>query len=126
LGVINRVKNEIADAFRNAHSEIQSRLGNPFVAIDQTGATLPSGFVGLAKEQSFSNYVNRVITTDQDVSYIQENFYVAHSGEETSRLRVWRIAGKYAGGERIGTRVFTTSLEPEAQILLTSNGLFAV
>lgn len=117
--------NSIADAFRNAQAELQLRLGNPFVAMDQNGGILPSGFIGLAKEQSFSNYVNRVITTDHDVSHIQENFYIAHSGEEESRLRVWRIAGKYAGGERIGTRLFTTSLEPEAQILMTSNGLFA-
>ena len=123
--VIILMGNPLADTFRSAHAELQERLGNPFVAITPNGATLPSGFIGLAKEQAFSNYVNRIITTDHDVSQIQENFFIAHSGDHASRLRVWRVAGKYAGGERIGTRLFTTSLEPETQILLTSNGLFA-
>jgi len=117
---------EIANAFRDGHAELQSRLGNPFIAFNQTGMMLPSGFYGLAKDESFSNYTNRTITTDYDVRHLQQNYYVAHSGEPQNRMRIWKIEGRYIQGQRIGTRIYTTSLEPQAQLIMTSNGIFAM
>jgi hypothetical protein len=120
------VKYEIADAFKDGHAELQSRLGNPFIAFDPTGLMLPSGFYGLAKDDSFSNYTNRTITTDYDVSFLQNDFSIAHSGEPESRMRVWKIEGRYIQGQRIGTRIYTTSLAAQAQLVMTSNGIFAI
>lgn len=117
---------EIANAFRDGHAELQSRLGNPFIAFNQTGLMLASGFYGLAKDDSFSNYTNRTITTDYNVGYLQKDYYIAHSGEPQNRMRIWKIEGRYIQGQRIGTRIYTTSLEPQAQLIMTSNGMFAM
>lgn len=126
LGVINGVVYEIANAFKNGHAELQSRLGNPFISFNQTGLMFPSGFVGLAKDEAFSNYTNRTITTDYDVSYLEQNYYIAHSGEPESRMRVWKIEGRYIQGQRIGTRIYTTSLPPQAQLVVAGGNLFAI
>ncbi len=120
------MKNEIANAFRDGHAELQRRLGNPFIAFDATGLMLPSGFYGLASEESFSNYTNRTITTDYDVAFLQNNYRIAHSGEPHNKMRIWKIEGRFIQGLRIGTRIYTTSLSQQAQLVLTSNGLFAI
>jgi hypothetical protein len=117
---------EIAEAFKNGHAELQKRLGSPFVAYNATGQILPSGFYGISKEESFSNYKNRTITTDYDVSYLQNNFSVAYSGEIATRMRIWRVEPRIINGQRIGTRIYTTSLGPQTQLVMTSNGLFAI
>jgi len=120
------VISEIANAFRDGHAELQSRLGNPYITFNQTGLMLPSGFYGLAKDEAFSNYTNRTITTDYDVKFLQQNYFIAHSGEPQSRMRIWKMEGRYIQGQRIGTRIYTTSLEPQARVVLTNNGLFAI
>ena len=125
-GVTNRVIYEIANTFRDSHAELQSRLGNPYITFNQTGLMLPSGFYGLAKDEAFSNYTNRTVTTDYDVRYLQQNFYIAHSGEPQSKMRIWKMEGRYIQGQRIGTRIYTTSLEPQSRVVMTNNGLFAI
>lgn len=117
---------EYAKAFAASHAELQSRLGNPFIAYDQAGQPLPSGFWGLSQDENFSNYTNRTITTDHDVSHLQSNCYIAISGEPKNQMRIWKIEGRYVQGQRIGTVIHTTSLAPQAQILMTANGLFAI
>lgn len=121
-----RVLYEIANAFKDAHAELQDRLGNPFIAFNASGQMLLSGFYGLSKDEAFSNYTNRTITTNHDVSFLQTNYYVAHSGEPNSRMRIWKIEGRMFHGQRIGTKIYTTSLGVQTQLVMTSNGLFAV
>lgn len=120
------MRSEIAEAMRMSHAELQRHLGNPYVAFDPMGQMLPTGFYGLAKDENYSNYSNRRITTDANVSFLQTNYYVARSGEPASKMRVWRIESRMVGGQKIGTIIHTTSLEPQAQLVLTNNGLFAI
>ena len=120
------MSHEIADAFKESHSVLQRELGNPFIAYDQAGQLLPLGFNGISKDENFSNYTNRTITTDYDVSYLQTNYSVAISGEAENRMRIWKIEGKFIQAQRIATIIHTTSLEAEAQIMMTANGLFAI
>ena len=121
-----RMTYDSANAFKDSHAELQDRLGNPFVAFNTTGEMLPSGFVGLSKDEAFSNYTNRTITTNYDVSFLQNDYYIAHSGEPQNRMRIWKIEGRIIQGQKIGTKIYTTSLQPQAQLVMTSNGLFAV
>lgn len=126
MGVILIMLYDIAHTFKDAHAELQDRLGNPFIAFDTNGEMLPLGFVGLSKDEAFSNYTNRTITTNHEVSYLQKDYYIAHSGEPQNRMRIWKIEGRIIQGQKIGTKIYTTSLEPQAQLVMTSNGLFAV
>jgi hypothetical protein len=120
------MRSEIAEAMKMSHAELQTHLGNPYVAYDATGLMLLTGFYGLAKDENYSNYSNRRITTDANVSFLQKNYYVARSGEPESKMRVWRIESRMVQGQKIGTIIHTTSLEPQAQLLMTANGLFAI
>jgi hypothetical protein len=120
------MRSEIAEAMRMSHAELQKHLGNPYVAYNATGLMLPTRFYGLAKDENYSNYSNRRITTDANVSFLQKNYYVARSGEPESKMRVWRIESRMVQGQKIGTIIHTTSLEPQAQLLMTANGLFAI
>lgn len=117
---------DFAGVFRRSHAELQKQLGNPFVAFDTTSQMLPSGFYGLAKDETFSNYTNRTISTDYDVSFLQTNYYVAHSGEQEVRMRIWKLEGRYIQGERIGTKIYTTSLAAQAQLIVAGGNVFAI
>jgi len=75
---------------------------------------------------SFSNYITRTITTTYDIAFLRPNFFVANSGEKDSRLRIWKIEGKFIQGQKIATLIHTTSLTPEAAVVLTSNGILAI
>lgn len=117
---------EIAEAFKNSHAELQRLMGNAYLAYDETGEPLPSGFRGLSKEEAFSNYVNRTITTDQSVGFLEPNYYIARSGEPENRLRIWRIEKRIIQGQQIGTIIYTTSLPAQSRVVMASNGLLAV
>ncbi len=116
-----------AEYFAFAHKELVAHLGNPYVAYTDAGELLPSGFYGLTKDEGFSNYINRTIKTDYDVSFLNTNYYIAPSGEaNAAKMRIWRIEPRIVQGTRIGTIIYTTSLKQQTQIVATADGLFAL
>lgn len=69
-----------APEFREAKNLLISLYGNTFLTYDQNNSLLPYSFSGLLSQKVYKEYVRRIVTTTEDVSYLLSGYAIQISG----------------------------------------------
>ena len=69
-----------APEFRNAKNILISLYGNTFLTYDQDDNLLPYSFSGLLSQKVYKEYVRRIVSTTDDVSYLHSGYAIQISG----------------------------------------------
>jgi hypothetical protein len=69
-----------AGEFRNAKNILLETFGNVYQVFDQSNHLTQYTFSGLLSQRVYKEYIRRVITTTDDVSYLESGFAVQISG----------------------------------------------
>lgn len=69
-----------APEFREAKNLLISLYGNTFLTYDQNNSLLPYSFSGLLSQKVYKEYVRRIVTTTDDVSYLHSGYAIQISG----------------------------------------------
>ena len=69
-----------APEFREAKNILISLYGNTFLTYDKNNNLLPYSFSGLLSQKVYKEYVRRIVTTTEDVSYLQSGYAIQISG----------------------------------------------
>ena len=77
-----------AQEFRNAKNILISFYGNTFLTYDRNNSLLPYSFSGLYSQKVYKEYIRRIVTTTEDVSYLQSGYAVQISGYPMHRQEV--------------------------------------
>ena len=78
--VIPLMNIDSAGEFRNAKNILLQHFGNVYQVYDQTNQLTSYSFSGLLSQRVYKEYIRRVITTTDDVSYLQSGYAVQISG----------------------------------------------
>jgi hypothetical protein len=69
-----------AGEFRNAKNILLQHFGNVYQVYDQSNHLTSYSFSGLLSQRVYKEYIRRVITTTDDVSYLESGYAVQISG----------------------------------------------
>ena len=68
-----------AQMFREGKAELLKLYGNRYVVFDARGIMLPQSFKGLMTTRNYKEFQRKFITTLDDVTFIRDGFYIAHT-----------------------------------------------
>ena len=71
---------DTAGEFRNAKNILLQTFGNSYQVFDRSNQLTEHTFSGLLSQRVYKEYIRRVITTTDDVSYLVSGFAVQTSG----------------------------------------------
>lgn len=102
-----------AQLFREGKTELLKLFGNRYLVFDIHKVQLPNTFVGLMTTRNYKEFQRKLITTMDDVSYIQEGYYIAHNKEPANKMKSFGTENHYVQDELVDTTIYLTrELDP--------------
>ena len=82
------MKIDSAGEFRNAKNILLQTFGNTYQVFDRSNQLTSYSFSGLLSQRVYKEYIRRVISTTEDVSYLESGYAVQVSGYPMLRQEV--------------------------------------
>ncbi len=100
---------DIAGTFKQAKAEVIKTFGNTFVVYDKNENLLPHELTGLLETKFYKEYTRRILKTQDDVSYLQKDYYIANKQNPSQKMLVWGWEDQFIQNQRICTIIYLTN-----------------
>ena len=104
-----------AEMFREGKAELLKLFGNKYLVYNAQGVLLTQTFRGLISIRNYKDFQRRLLSTLDDVSYIQDGFLVAHHKEPENKMRVWGKDNHYVQDQLVSTTIYLTNSDDPVQ-----------
>ena len=104
-----------AEIFREGKTELIKYFGNQYVVYNAQGQLLPQTFRGLISIRNYKEFQRRLLSTLDDVSYLQDGFFIAHNKEPQNKMKVWGVDNHYVQDQLVSTTIYLTNAEDPVQ-----------
>ena len=104
-----------AQMFREGKAELHKLLGNHYIIYNSEHILLPNTIVGLLSVKYYKDFQRRLLSTLDDVTFIQNDFLIAKAQEPENKMKVFGKENNYAQDVLIGTTIYLSSLDDPVQ-----------
>ena len=92
-------------------------MGNHYIIYNSEHILLPNTIIGLLSVKYYKDFQRRLLSTLDDVTFIQNDFLIAKVQEPENKMKVFGKENNYVQDILIGTTIYLSSLDdPITQI----------